>query len=214
MLIDNYRHKGLRRQMLESLKQQGINDEKVLEAMDKVPRHFFLDSSLDNIAYENRRVVIGCEQTISAPFTVAYQTTLLEVKQREKILEIGTGSGYQTAILYYLGARIYTIERQKSLYEKANKVFEQMNIYPKSFFDDGYKGLEKYAPFDKILVTCAAPYVPQTLINQLKPNGFIIIPVGEETQKMQKITLTSDNKLITQTYGDFHFVKMLENKVN
>lgn len=212
MHVDNYQNKGKRRLMVEYLKEKGISDEKVLDAMNNVPRHFFLDSSLDSIAYEDRALQILCNQTISQPSTVAFQTQLLNVKQREKILEIGTGSGYQTSVLYYLKARVYTIERMKQLYDKAKKVFEEMNIHPQCFFGDGYLGLPGYQPFDKIIVTCGAPFVPEELVNQLKVGGIMIIPVGQGTQTMHKITKISENETKTETFGNFRFVPMLENK--
>src|SRR5215210_2713952 len=170
MYEDTYRHKGLRKKLVEIIRAKGISDERVLTAMTNIPRHFFLDSAFDEIAYEDRAFPISEGQTISQPYTVAYQTQLLEVKPFEKVLEIGTGSGYQACVLAELGAQVYTIERQKKLYE-ANKKFAYLKKYPniKFFYGDGYEGLPTYGPFDKILITAAAPEIPQKLLLQLKP---------------------------------------------
>lgn len=203
---------GMRRKLVGLLRQKGITDEEVLAAMGSVPRHLFMDISLSHIAYEDRAIEILCSQTISQPSTVAFQTELMEVQPREKILEIGTGSGYQTAVLYALGARVFTIERQKALYESAKQVFQQINIHPHCFFGDGYEGLPGLAPFDKILVTCGAPEVPQKLLSQLKTGGIMVIPVGDKEQKMLRITKQSDNNIKTETFGNYKFVPMLKNR--
>ncbi len=206
---------GMRRQMVERLKQKGITDSLVLEAMSQVPRHLFMDKSLEMISYdEARSLAIGRGQTISQPLTVAFQSQLLELKPRNKVLEIGTGSGYQTAILYHITQRVYTIERQKELYINAKKVFDILNIHPRCFFSDGFQGLPGFAPFDKILVTCAAPYIPENLIAQLKVGGVMVIPVGQTTQKMLRLTKIDDQQTKTEEFGDFHFVPMLENKAD
>ncbi len=170
---DSYLYKGLRKQLVETIRQKGISDEKVLNAINKVPRHFFLDSAFDRVAYEDRAFPIGEGQTISQPYTVAYQSQLLEVKPFEKVLEIGTGSAYQACVLAELGVTVYTIERQKSLFD-SNKAFGYLRKYPniKFFYGDGYEGLPTYAPFDKVIITAAAPDIPKKLIDQLKPGGY------------------------------------------
>ncbi|MGP1514810.1 MAG: protein-L-isoaspartate(D-aspartate) O-methyltransferase [Bacteroidales bacterium] len=212
MLQESLLVKGMRKKLVEYLRTKGITDEEVLHAIGTVPRHLFVDLSLERIAYEDRAIEILCEQTISQPSTVAFQTQLLDVKHREKILEIGTGSGYQTAILYKLSSRLYTIERQKPLYDAALKVFDKINIHPKCFYGDGYKGLPEFAPFDKILVTCGAPFVPKDLIEQLKVGGVMIIPVGDEQHTMYKMTKISTTETVAETFGNFKFVPMLKNK--
>src|SRR5215831_11275730 len=177
---DTYKHKGMRHQLVMQLRNKGITDEDVLHAIEHIPRHFFLDSAFEKIAYEDRAFPIAEGQTISQPYTVAYQTQLLEVKPYEKVLEIGTGSGYQAIVLGEMQAQVYTIERQKKLYEE-HRGFVLRSKYPniKYFYGDGYEGLPTYAPFDKVIVTAAAPAVPQKLVEQLKPGGKMVIPVGE-----------------------------------
>ena len=177
---DSYKHKGLRKQLTDLIRSKGITDEKVLHAILHIPRHFFMDSAFEKIAYEDRAFPIAENQTISQPYTVAYQTQLLAVKPHEKILEVGTGSGYQASVLAEMGAQIFTIERQKKLFE-FNKLFFYLKKYPsiRFFFGDGYEGLPSYAPFDKVLVTAAAPSIPAKLVAQLKPGGTMVIPVGE-----------------------------------
>src|ERR1035437_3121933 len=187
---DTYRHKGMRRQLVDIIRKKGISDERVLDSILHTPRHFFIDSAFDKIAYEDRAFPIAEGQTISQPYTVAYQTQLLEVKPFDKILEIGTGSAYQACILTRMGAQIYSIERNKKLFE-ANKSFPYLTKYPglKFFYGDGYDGLASFAPFDKIIVTAAAPSIPDRLIEQLKHGGWMVIPVGEgKVQKMLRIT--------------------------
>ncbi len=205
---------GMRRQMVERLKQKGITDSLVLDAMNQVPRHLFMDKSLEMIAYEERSLAIARGQTISQPLTVAFQSQLLELKPRNKVLEIGTGSGYQTAILYHITQRVYTMERQKELYMSAKKVFDELNIHPRCFFSDGFQGLPGFAPFDRILVTCAAPYIPQMLVAQLKVGGTMVVPVGDKSQKMIRLTKIDESQTKTEEFGDFRFVPMLENKAN
>ncbi len=211
-MIDTYRHKGLRKRLVDELKRKGISDEEVLRAIGKVPRHFFFDSSFDQWAYQDNAFPIDCEQTISQPFTVAFQTQLLKVNPRDKILEIGTGSGYQAAILAEMGARVYTIERFETLYTKASKILHTLsysNIY--TFFGDGYKGLPAYAPFDKIIVTCGATNIPSSLKEQLKIGGLLVIPVGnKDTQHMIRMTRLTDQKYQEETFAEFRFVPFLK----
>lgn len=213
---DEYRHKGLRRQLINSLRAKGITDEKVLEAMNNTPRHFFMDLALDRIAYEDRAFPIAKDQTISQPYTVAYQTQLLEVKPFEKVLEIGTGSGYQSCILAQLGAQVYTIERQKVLFDN-NKHFEYLRKFPsiKFFYGDGFEGLPTFAPFDKIIVTAAAEYIPPKLVEQLKTGGRMIIPVDENKgQRMLRLTRRADGGVDEEKFDMFSFVRMVEGKEN
>ena len=197
---------------MEHLKKKGISDQRVLDAINKVPRHFFLDSSLDTLAYEDRALEILCKQTISQPSTVAFQTQLLDVAPYEKVLEIGTGSGYQTSVLCQMQARVYTIERFKPLHNSAQMVFEALKLKPKCFFGDGYLGLPAFAPFDKILITCAAPSIPNTLVAQLKVGGVMVVPIGDDTQIMYRIQKISETEVDVQSYGEFKFVPMLKER--
>ena len=211
---DTYRHKGLRRKLVETVRSKGITDEKVLAAIEKIPRHFFLDSAFNENAYEDRAFPIGEGQTISQPYTVAYQTQLLALKPFMKVLEIGTGSAYQATILAELGVQLFTIERQKKLYE-ANKKWEYLKKYPniKLFYGDGYQGLPTYAPFDRVLITAAAPEVPQKLLEQLKPGGIMVIPVGSgDVQTMKRITKESSTRMTEEVFDHFSFVPMLSGK--
>ncbi|MBS1750134.1 MAG: protein-L-isoaspartate(D-aspartate) O-methyltransferase [Bacteroidetes bacterium] len=214
--VDEYRHKGLRRQLINSLRAKGITDEKVLEAMNNTPRHFFMDLALDRIAYEDRAFPIAKDQTISQPYTVAYQTQLLDVKPFEKVLEIGTGSAYQACILAQLGALVFTIERQKTLFDN-NKSFEYLRKFPsiKFFYGDGFEGLPTFAPFDKIIITAAAEYVPPKLIEQLKPGGKMVIPVDEnKVQRMLRLTRRAEGGADEERFDLFSFVRMREGKEN
>lgn len=211
---DNYLHKGLRKQLIQILRDKGIKDERVLAAIEAIPRHFFLDPAFERIAYEDRAFPITAGQTISQPYTVAYQSELLEIKKFDKVLEIGTGSAYQACMLAELGAMVYSIERQKALYDFVGQFFFLKN-YPniKRFYGDGYEGLQTYAPFDKVIVTAAAPFIPPKLVEQLKPGGIMVIPVGEEGgQKMLRITKDKEGKVKEESLGDFIFVPMLEGK--
>ena len=211
---DTYRHKGLRNKLVDTVRAKGISDEAVLVAISKVPRHFFLDSAFDEVAYEDRAFPIGEGQTISQPYTVAYQTQLLEVKKFEKVLEIGTGSAYQACVLAEMGTMIYTIERQKKLFE-SNKNFQYLKKYPsiKFFYGDGYEGLPTFGPFDKIIITAAAPEVPPKLIQQLKPGGMMVIPLGAgELQRMMRITKLHNGALKEEVFDHFSFVPMIEGK--
>ena len=208
---DTYRHKGLRKKLIDILKEKGITDNNVLEAINNIPRHFFLDSAFDEIAYEDRAFPISDGQTISQPYTVAYQTQLLQVKANDKILEIGTGSIYQASVLAEMGAKVFTIERQKNLFEKT-KQFIFKSKYPnlKFFYGDGFEGLPTYAPFDKVIITAAAPFVPPKLIEQLKPGGKMIIPVDEgEHQRMLRLTKNEDGSFSEEAFQNFSFVPML-----
>ena len=212
--IDDFVHKGMRKQLVELIKSKGITDEKVLSAILNVPRHFFLDSAFEKQAYEDRAFPIGEEQTISQPYTVAYQTQLLQVKPFEKILEVGTGSGYQASILAELKAKVYSIERQKRLFD-ANKNFLFLKKYPtlSMFYGDGFEGLPTYGPFDKILITAAAPYVPAKLLAQLKVGGFMVLPLDEgENQRMHRITKLKDGDFSEEKFDEFSFVPMLMGK--
>jgi len=211
---DSYRHKGLRKKLIDSIRDKGITDENVLAAMMKIPRHFFLDTALEQIAYQDRAFPIGEGQTISQPYTVAYQTQLLEVFPHQKILEIGTGSAYQAMVLAEMGASVFTIERQKKLFDH-NKAFILRSKYPniKFFYGDGFEGLPTFAPFDKIIITAAAPFIPPKLIDQLKTGGKMVIPVDENgRQKMMRITKNGDGTLDEETFSDFSFVPMLKGR--
>jgi protein-L-isoaspartate(D-aspartate) O-methyltransferase len=212
---DDYRTKGLRKQLIDSLAEKGISDPVVLEAMRNIPRHFFLDPALDKIAYEDRAFPIGEGQTISQPYTVAYQSELLNITPGERVLEIGTGSAYQASVLAEMGAEVFTIERQQKLYDKVQKSYPFAERHRKLYFfyGDGFKGLPEYAPFDKVLVTAAAPFVPQALLDQLKPEGMLVIPVDEgEAQRMKRIIKKADGRLIEELYDVFRFVPMLKGK--
>ena len=214
-MTDTFRHKGLRKMLVNSIAARGITDSNVLEAMMRLPRHAFMDSSFLEFAYEDKPFPIGAGQTISQPFTVAFQTQLLEIRKGDKVLEIGTGSAYQSCVLIEMGARLYTIERQKTLFDKAKLNFQKLNFKPRALiFGDGYKGLPTYAPFDKILVTAGAPFVPQALINQLKPGGFLVIPVGDTIQTMKRIIKISQDEWKEENHGEFRFVPLLNEKAN
>ncbi len=211
---DNYLHKGLRRQLIQILIKKGINNEKVLAAIENIPRHFFLDPAFERIAYEDRAFPIAANQTISQPFTVAFQTQLLELKKFDKVLEIGTGSAYQACVLAEMGATVFTIERQKELYDFVGHFFFLKN-YPnlKRFYGDGFVGLPTFAPFNKIIVTAAAPKIPEQLLTQLKPGGIAVIPVGnDQGQKMLRITKNMEGEILEEDLGDFLFVPMLTGK--
>ncbi len=210
---DTFKHQGMRKLLINQIREKGIKDEVVLSAMMKVPRHFFFNQAFLNQAYSDSAFQIGSGQTISQPFTVAYQSSLLDVKKGEKVLEIGTGSGYQTCVLLELGAKVFSIERQKELYDKSSVQLPLMGYTPKLFYGDGYKGLPTYAPFDKILITCGAPFVPEDLLKQLKIGGLMIIPIGAgEVQMMTIIKKTGENTFEKNELKSFRFVPMLENK--
>lgn len=209
---DTYLHKGLRKKLVEELRNLGIIDEGVLSAINTVPRHFFLDSALERYAYENRAFPIAAGQTISHPFTVALQTQVLDIKPFEKVLEVGTGSGYQAAVLAMLKAKVFSIERQQELFKQMNRFDYIKNLTNiKRFYGDGFEGLLSYAPFDKVIVTAAAPYVPEKLIQQLKVGGIMVIPVGDEEQHMKRIVKT-DTGYTEEVIGKAYFVPMLSGK--
>ena len=211
---DSYRHKGLRKKLIDSLRDKGITDDNVLNAMMNIPRHFFLDTALEHIAYQDRAFPIGEGQTISQPYTVAFQTQLLEITPFQKVLEIGTGSAYQAMVLGEMGATVFTIERQKKLFD-LNKSFILRNKYHsiKFFYGDGFEGLPTFAPFDKVIITAAAPFIPPKLIEQLKPGGKMVIPVDDNgSQKMMRITKNADGTLDEETFSDFSFVPMLKGR--
>ena len=212
MQEDSYRHKGMRRSLVEELKNKGISDENVLNAINAVPRHVFLDSSFLNFAYQDKAFPIGSGQTISQPFTVAFQSSLLEIKKNMKVLEIGTGSGYQACVLAEMGAKVFSIERQRKLYTKTKAFLAEFPYRIKMFLGDGNKGLPTYGPFDRILITAAAPEIPQALIDQLKVGGMMVIPLCEndEHQTMLRLTKQEDGNLKREEYGDFRFVPMLK----
>jgi protein-L-isoaspartate(D-aspartate) O-methyltransferase len=213
---DQYRHRGLRRKLVEEVRKKGITDERVLDALNAVPRHFFLDSAFDQQAYEDKAFPIGAGQTISQPYTVAYQTQLLQTRPFDKVLEIGTGSGYQCAVLAALGAQVYTIERQKPLFD-ANREFKYLHSFLniKFFYGDGFEGLPTYAPFDRVIVTAAAPFIPGKLIDQMKVGGIMVIPVNEgNLQRMLRITKSPENDINEEKFDLFSFVPMLEGKNN
>ena len=212
-MTDSFKHKGLRNQLVETIKSKGISDLNVLNAIGNVPRHLFMDSSFIDHAYQDKAFPISADQTISQPYTVAFQTELLEIKKGDKVLEVGTGSGYQAAVLCELGANVYSIERQGELYKKVINFLPSINYYPKKIiYGDGYKGLEEEAPFDSIIVTAGAPFVPEALLNQLKIGGRLVIPVGEEVQLMMLYIKISEEKFDIKEFGQFQFVPLLKEK--
>jgi len=212
-LKDTHKHQGLRKQLATILEAKGITDEKVLEAVRKIPRHLFIDSSFEAHAYQDKAFPIAAEQTISQPYTVAFQSQALEIKPGDKVLEIGTGSGYQTAVLLEMKAEVYSIERQKELFKKTSLFLPKLGYRAKKLiFGDGYKGLPEIAPFDKIIVTAGAPFVPKPLLSQLKVGGKLLIPIGETTQIMTLFIRKSAKEFEKHELGDFSFVPMLEKK--
>ncbi len=210
---DTNKHQGLRNQLAKVLEEKGIVDKNVLETIKKIPRHLFLNSSFEDFAYQDKAFPIGAGQTISQPYTVAFQSQLLEVKKGDKILEIGTGSGYQTAVLCTMGATVYTIERQNELFKSTSLLLPKLGIRPKHIsFGDGYKGLPNHAPFDSIIVTAGAPIIPKPLMAQLKVGGRLVIPVGENEQIMTLLIRKNETQFEKHEFGDFKFVPLLENK--
>ena len=210
---DSKKHQGLRRQLINTLREKGISSEPVLMTMLNTPRHWFMDQGLINFSYEDQAYPIAANQTISQPYTVAFQSQLLELIAGHKVLEIGTGSGYQTAILLGITSNVYTLERQKELFKKTQLLFNKLNLRPKRvIFGDGYKGLPDAAPFDRIIVTAGAPEVPQNLLQQLKVGGKLVIPVGQKQQQMMRFTRTSEKSFDKETFGTFQFVSLLGDK--
>ncbi len=210
---DTYKHKGLRKKLVDEIVRKGIKNTTIIEAIGKLPRHYFLDNAFEYIAYEDRAFPIAAGQTISQPYTVAYQTELLDPKPFDKVLEIGTGSGYQAAILAELKTQVYTIERQKQLYELIGLSYTK-KTYPniKYFFGDGYLGLPSFAPFDKIIITAAAPFIPTALISQLKEGGVMVVPLGEGNVQTMVKGVKTNGQLVLTNYSDFSFVPMLTGK--
>jgi protein-L-isoaspartate(D-aspartate) O-methyltransferase len=214
-LKDTFLHKGLRKKLVEHLSEKGINNTDVLDAINNVPRHLFMDNAFVNFAYQDKAFPIGSGQTISQPYTVAFQTQLLEVNPYQKILEIGTGSGYQAAVLNELNTHVYTIERQKDLFKKTKEFLPSIDYKCNFFYGDGYKGLEKFSPFDRIIITCGAPQIPQSLIDQLKIGGRMVAPIGNgDIQIMHLIEKLSETENKITTHGEFSFVPMLNDKQN
>ena len=214
---DNYRHKGLRQQMVNQLRADGFTDERVLAALNEVPRHVFLDSSFVEYAYSDQPFAIGSGQTMSQPSTVAMQTSLLQVERGMKVLEVGTGSGYQACVLAAMGAKVFSIERQRNLFFRTKEILEQLPYRVKTFLGDGYEGLPKYGPFDRVIITAGAPMVPPRLIEQLKTNGVMVIPMDRDTgegQVMARITRLPDGTLSREEFGKFKFVPMLTGMAN
>lgn len=208
---DTLRHQGLRKLLVEGIRIKGIKDEKVLAAIGKVPRHLFMDSSFTQFAYKDQAFPIGAGQTISQPYTVAMQTQLLQIERFDKILEVGTGSGYQAAVLLEMGATVYTIERQRELYLKTQAILPQIGYNPKFFYGDGYKGLPTYGPFDKIIITAGAPAIPEDLLTQLKVGGRMVVPMGpREKQTMYVVVKSSETEYYKESHGTFVFVPMLK----
>lgn len=211
---DTYRNKGMRRKLIKELREKGIKSEAILNAFDNIPRHFFLDNAFVEQAYSNMAFQIGSGQTISHPYTVAFQTELLDLKKGDKVLEIGSGSGFQTCILCELGAKVFSIERHKPLHLKAKAMVDHFKFNARLSFGDGYKGLPTFAPFDKILITCGAPGIPDALVEQLKVGGVMVIPIGEgESQQMKRIIKLENGELQIEDFGVFKFVPMLQDKV-
>ncbi|HEY1060387.1 MAG: protein-L-isoaspartate O-methyltransferase [Sphingobacteriales bacterium 17-39-43] len=212
-LVDSYREKGARKKLVELLRDRGIADEKVLKAIGKVPRHYFFDETFWTQAYKDIAFPIGDGQTISQPYTVAYQTELLHIKPGDKVLEIGTGSGYQTCILLELGAKVYTIERQENLYKRTSQVLPHIGYHAEFFFGDGSKGIAEHAPYDKIIVTAGAPLVPEIMLKQLKIGGILVIPVGDEnSQKMITVLRVSEKDYERISLDTFRFVPLVGEK--
>ncbi len=211
---DDYRHKKLRKDLVQTLREKGITDEKVLAAIEAIPRHFFLDTAFERQAYEDRAFPIAAGQTISQPYTVAFQTQLLNIQKYDKVLEVGTGSTYQSCVLAELGAKVFTIERQKELFDFVGEFFFLKKYAGvKRFYGDGFEGLPSFGPFDKVIITAGAPFIPPKLVDQMKPGGIMVIPVGEEgVQKMMRIRKETDGSLREELLGDFSFVPMLEGR--
>ena len=214
-MLDTYRHKGMRKKLVDSIRRKGIRDERVLEALNNVPRHQFLDSSFLEFAYDDKPFPIGSGQTISQPYTVAFQSELLQLKQGQRVLEIGTGSGYQACVLAEMGAKVYSVERQKKLYLKTKEFLKKLGYNVKLFYGDGGKGMPAFAPYDRILITAAAPEIPETLLDQLKTGGMLVAPIGGgNVQTMIRMKKLENGTFETEEFGAFRFVPMLQNKAN
>ena len=212
---DTFRHKGLRQILVDKIRKKGITDESALRMINEIPRHLFLDNAFVQFAYEDKPFPIGSGQTISQPYTVAFQTQLLELNPYEKVLEVGTGSGYQAAVLIGMEANVYTIERQKELFQKTKEFLPELGYNCNFYYGDGYKGLGKFAPFDKIIVTCGAPTIPEDLIKQLKVGGRMVAPIGKgDVQVMNLVEKISETETKITTHGEFSFVPMINNKNN
>ena len=214
-MVDSFRHQGLRKQLIEHLGSKGITNLKVLNAMNKIPRHLFMDNAFVNFSYQDKAFPIGAGQTISQPYTVAFQSQLLEINPYEKVLEVGTGSGYQAAVLSLLDAEVFTIERQRELFLKTKKFLPTLGYNCMFVYGDGYKGMPKFAPFDKIIITCGAPFIPKDLVAQLKVGGRMVAPIGDgDLQVMHLIEKISETETRITTHGEFSFVPMLNDKNN
>lgn len=213
-MTDNYLLLGAKKRLIEELRQKGITDENVLKAFDKVERHRFVESFLWDKAYENKALKLMNGQTISHPYTVAFQSQLLQVQPGDKVLEIGTGSGFQAAILSAMGARVFSVERQQQLHLSAKRLLEKLDDRIVLYYGDGFQGYPKFAPYSKIIVTCGAPEVPAALLQQLAVGGIMVIPVGDESHTMKRIVKVNNNQYDEETFGDFLFVPMLKERVN
>ena len=212
---DTFRHKGLRQILVDKIRKKGISNESVLNMINEIPRHLFMDNAFEQFAYQDKPFPIGAGQTISQPYTVAFQTQLLELNPYEKVLEVGTGSGYQASILIGMEANVYTIERQKELFQKTKEFLPELGYNCNFYYGDGYKGLEQFAPFDKIIVTCGAPTIPEDLIQQLKVGGRMVAPIGKGgIQVMNLVEKISETETKITTHGEFSFVPMINNKNN
>jgi len=210
---DTFKHQGMRKRLIDGIREKGITDEAVLTAMMNVPRHFFFDQAFLAQSYSDHAFQIGAGQTISQPYTVAYQTALLKLEKGDKVLEIGTGSGYQTSVLMEMGVKVFSIERQKELFDRTSKLLPTMGYNAKLFYGDGFKGLPAYAPFEKIIITCGAPYIPDDLIKQLKQGGRMVIPLGAgEVQIMTLVEKISETEISKTEFSEFRFVPMLQNR--
>ncbi|MAZ92954.1 MAG: protein-L-isoaspartate(D-aspartate) O-methyltransferase [Bacteroidales bacterium] len=214
-MVDTYRHKGMRKRLVDSIRDKGISNENILSAMNRVPRHLFLDSSFLEFSYDDKPFPIGSGQTISQPYTVAFQTEILDVKKGHKVLEIGSGSGYQACVLEEVGAKVFSIERQRKLYHKTKEFISELGYKVRFFYGDGNKGVPSFAPYDRILITAAAPEISKELIKQLKPGGILVVPLGKnDVQTMIKITKLENGDLKEEEFGAFRFVPLLKNKAN
>ncbi len=214
-MVDTYRHKGMRKRLVDSIRDKGISNENILSAMNRVPRHLFLDSSFLEFSYDDKPFPIGSGQTISQPYTVAFQTEILDVKKGHKVLEIGSGSGYQACVLEEVGAKVFSIERQRKLYHKTKEFISELGYKVRFFYGDGNKGVPSFAPYDRILITAAAPEISKELIKQLKPGGILVVPLGKnDVQTMIKITKLENGDLREEEFGAFRFVPLLKNKAN